>query len=31
LWVPFGWLTLLLVLGFELMRLNAPGTFAGGL
>lgn len=31
LWVPFGWLTLLLVLGFELMRLNAPGTIAGGL
>ncbi|WP_291843552.1 tryptophan-rich sensory protein [Maricaulis sp.] len=31
LWVPFAWLTTLLVFGFELMRLNAVGTFAGGL
>ncbi|OLF75306.1 hypothetical protein AWH62_05660 [Maricaulis sp. W15] len=31
LWVPFAWLTTLLVLGFELMRLNTAGTFAGGL
>jgi len=31
LWIPFAWHTLLLVLGFELMRLNAVGTFAGGL
>ncbi|WP_300544164.1 TspO/MBR family protein [Maricaulis sp.] len=31
LWVPFGWHTFLLVLGFELMRLNNGTTFAGGL
>lgn len=31
LWVPFAWLTFLLILGFELMRLNSGTTFAGGL
>ena len=31
LWIPFAWVTALLVMGFEFMRLNAAGTFAGGL
>jgi tryptophan-rich sensory protein len=31
LWIPFAWLTFLLVLGFELMRLNNGSTYAGGL
>ncbi|WP_297731959.1 tryptophan-rich sensory protein [uncultured Maricaulis sp.] len=31
LWIPFAWVTAMLVLGFEFMRLNAAGTFAGGI
>lgn len=31
LWIPFAWLSFLLVLGFELMRLNSDATYAGGL
>jgi tryptophan-rich sensory protein len=31
LWIPFAWVTAMLVLGFEFMRLNTAGNFAGGL
>ena len=30
-WVPYAWLSFLLVLGFELMRLNNGSSYAGGL
>ena len=30
-WVPFAWQSLLLVLGFELMRLNTGGPLTAGI